>query len=126
MAVELVWESQETLQVIYTGEVTGQQAVDSLLAIGSDPRFDQLRFILGNGATITKNIASDTDIEKMTSVAKALSKTNPGIKNAVVMGSNEAAQALVNFYQFLAEDIEWQVDTFTTEADARAWLASFT
>ena len=124
MAIELVWESQELLKVVYTGDVDGRQVVNSLLEIGGDPRFDHLQAIIGDGSRIVQNIASDTDIEKMVSVVSALAKTNPGIKNAVVMGSNEAAQALVSFYQFLAEDIEWAIEVFTTEQDARAWIAT--
>ena len=122
MTVELVWETDELLVVKYSGEVDGEQAYSSLVELGGDIRFDRLRGIIGDGSGIIKNIANDHDIERMASATKALSKSNPNIRNAVIMGPVDDAQTLIAYYQFLSEEVEWEIEVFKTEYEARAWI----
>jgi hypothetical protein len=122
LSVELVWESKALLLIKYSGEVNGQDAYQTLLDIGADPRFDELKAILGDGSAIIKNIATSEDIEKMIAASRALSKSNPKIKNAIIMGPDSDAQTLISFYKFLSEDIEWEVEVFKSEQEARRWL----
>lgn len=121
MTIELKWESADSLLVIYSGQVSGETAIQSFLEIGGDPRFDQLRAIIADATGIQHNIATDTDMEKMAAVSSALAKSNPNIRNAIIMSPDESAQALVSFYQFLAGTIEWEIEIFHSEQEARDW-----
>ena len=53
----------------------------------------------------------------------ANSKSNPNIKNAIVMAPDEASQSLAAFFTFLAEEIDWDVEIFHSEEEARLWIA---
>ena len=122
MAVELTWESADLLIIKYINEISGDQAYQASLKMSGDSRFDRLRAIIIDASTLRETKVSEKDIEKIAALTTALSKTNPRIKNAVVMAQDESSQSLSAFYKFLSDNIDWEVEIFHTEQEARQWL----
>ena len=82
----------------------------------------RLHGIIADGSALGQNLVSEKDIEKLAALAVAHAKTNPKIRNALIMSSDESSQSLAAFYSFLAEEIDWDVELFHSEQEARDWL----
>ena len=64
----------------------------------------------------------EKDVELISAIAIAQAKTNPNIKNAVIVDNTENGMALSAFYKFLADETDWEIELFHNEQDARQWL----
>ena len=125
MAAELIWENSSTLYLKYSGTVSGNDILASQTEITNNTRFIELRQLIVDASRIEHNLSTDADVEKISAMAIAQSKTNSHIKNAIIMNANENSQTLTSYYQFLSESTGWDIQLFTTEDEARAWLAQF-
>lgn len=122
MAIELRWETKRLLCVKYSGTVSGDDMLASQESMANDERFDDIRKLILDGLSITRNLITDRDIEKFTAVAIGQSKSNPFIKNAVVLNASEDIFALAAYYQLLASSTGWEIELFKVESEARNWL----
>ena len=123
MPVEHRWESKQLLHTYYTGKVTADDLINGALEIGSDPRFDDLRYIIGDWTKSTQSTITVEDVEHLSAYISAIAKSNPRIKNVTVMNSVESRQALVSLYGMLTEQTTWEVNAFLTLKEAREWLS---
>ncbi len=124
MPIDIIWEENHTLYVKYSGSISGADARKSQEAFGSDERFDRLNAILLDGSEIVENLYTEKDVEIISAITIAQAKTNPTIKNAVVVDATENGIALSAFYKFLADETAWDIELFSSEEDARQWLSS--
>ncbi len=122
MAIDLVWESKRLLCVRYSGTVTGDEILTSQKLMTGDERFYDIRELILDGFSISKNLITDKDIEVFTAMAIGQSKSNPYIKNAVVLNPTEELSALAAYYQLLGNSTGWEIKLFKTETEARNWL----
>jgi len=106
----------------YSGTVSGNQILSSQKSMTDDGRFDGMRELILDASCIEENTADENDIKLISAVANAQSKTNPFIRNAVILNSSEDGQALAAYYQSLGESTGWDIELFKTEAEARSWL----
>jgi len=106
----------------YSGTVSGNQILSSQKSMTDDGRFDGMRELILDASCIEENTADENYIKLISAVANAQSKTNPFIRNAVILNSSEDGQALAAYYQSLAESTGWDIELFKTEAEARSWL----
>lgn len=126
MPVAFDWESVDILRVKYYGIINGDDAVDASLRMSSDSRFDDLRGIIIDTLDITQNIASIEHVESLISLSRTMSKSNPRIRNALVLNHDENTGALAALYTFLSEDLVWEVEMFHQLNDARRWVLETT
>lgn len=122
MGIEFIWKTKRSLLIEYKGVVSGQQLTKSVLDISGDPRLDDLRNIIADWSQVKSTEMGTEDIEKSVAYIKAMTQSNPHIKNAIVMSDDESRQALSSYYKFLTEEIAWEIEIFDTLEEARAWL----
>ena len=122
MPIDIVWEENNNLYVKYSGSIKGVDARKSQETFGGDKRFDSLTSILLDGTEITENLYTERDVEIISSIAIAQTKTNPHIKNAVVVDATDNGLAMSAFYKFLADETSWEIELFSNAEDARKWL----
>lgn len=122
MAVRQEWVSKHLLILHYEGTVVPNDAVQSLLGLAADPRFDDLLYLIGDCSNVGPSPADEQDVNKLAAAARAIAKSNPRIRNAVIVGPSEDSQAIAAFYGFLAQDAPWKVELFRTRAEAEQWL----
>ncbi|CAA0110667.1 Uncharacterised protein [BD1-7 clade bacterium] len=122
MPVLFDWESEKILRVRYYDIISGDDAVDASLRMSSDPRFDDLRGGIIDTIDISENIADITHIEKLVAISRVMSKSNPRIRNAIVLNEDETTGALAALYTFLGNELVWDVEMFHTMTDARSWV----
>ena len=65
MPAEHHWESKQLLHTYYTGKVTADDLINGALEIGSDPRFDDLRYIIGDWTKSTQSTITMEDVERL-------------------------------------------------------------
>ncbi|ARN74024.1 hypothetical protein [Oceanicoccus sagamiensis] len=123
MPINIVWEENHTLYVKYSGTINGSEARQSQETFGSDERFDGLKAILLDGSEIVENLYTEKDVEIISAIAIAQAKSNPAIKNAVVVDATDNGVALSAFYKFLADETAWDIELFSNEEEARQWLS---
>ncbi|WP_101757834.1 hypothetical protein [Oceanicoccus sp. KOV_DT_Chl] len=124
MTIEIHWESSRLLCLKYSGTIQGDEVLAAQRSLTNDERFYNIREYLIDGSALTKSFVSDTDIEKISAITIAQSKTNPDVKNALVLSQNldEDDHTLGAYYQFLADATGWEIELFKTVSEARNWL----
>lgn len=114
--------SAKGLHTKYIGSISGDDLVEDALKVSGDPRFDDIRYVIGDWTESGSNTIGIDDVERLAACMKAVAKSNPYIKNATVMDADEERAALVGLYLFLTEDIPWEVDAFKTLEEAKFWV----
>ena len=120
MAYTLSWEGN-TLTITHRGLVTSDSVIDALDSMVGHENFDSLRSVITDFSTADKLGVSAVDIDKIVSIAYALSQSNSRVRSAIV-ANQESAQALSNLFIVLAERLPWDRKLFTNIDDAKAWL----
>ncbi|WP_444996972.1 hypothetical protein [Aliikangiella sp. IMCC44359] len=121
MTVVHDWISDELLRVNYSGDVTGQELLDSVMLVGEDVRMEKLRYIIADWSTIKDAQITADDIRQLAAYILALSKSFPGVKNVSVVSDYESGQARASFYEFLAEESSWVIGTCASYQEALDW-----
>ena len=122
MPVIFDWESIDILRVKYVGIINGDDAVEASIRMSSDSRFDDLRGIIIDTLEITDNVAEAQHVDSLVSLSRIMSKSNPRIRNALVLNRDENTEALAALYTFLATDLVWDVEMFHAVDAAREWV----
>jgi len=115
------WEAKGVYKV-FSGDVTGQEVLDSVIEIEEDRRFDQIQYVLNDFLAVNGVQASERDIALVAAIDRAASKSNPDIKIAVVATQQKIIE-LAQHYSRLIEDSPFQTQLFASVEDARNWLA---
>ena len=110
------------LHTQYIGVITGNELVDGALKISGDPRFDNIRYIIDDFSKLVGNKITIADVERLVACIGAITKSNPYIKNAMVLANNEESNALIGLYVFLASELTWQFETFSALTEAQMWV----
>ena len=122
MAITHHWVSKELLIAEYSGKVTGQELVAAVLEISGDPRFYDLRGVLGDWRNITEPSLTTGDMEKTAAYVEAIAKSAPNIKLATLMLHEESREALEAFFSLLVEHTSWETEGFNNPEAACRWL----
>lgn len=118
MPHKMQWE-KEGVYWQYSGDVTGQEIVNSSAKIYGDPRFDDLKYKLVNFLDASAVTMSDEEIAKIAYQHKAAEISNPRIKNAIVM---TVARDLADKFAAFFADSCWEVRVFEDMKSANQWL----
>jgi hypothetical protein len=124
MAIKHLWESSKVLHILYTGNISGEELLNSALEISGSEHFDSLRHIIADWREAGATTVTLEDVEALAAYIRAMTITNPNIKNVSIMNQREENQALVTFYASLTKDSLWQVASVKTMEEARQWLES--
>ena len=113
--------------VTYTGVVTSDEVMQATYEMGSDPRFDDLRYVISN-YLLVQDLEFDVDkitgiIRKNAKINAAASLSNPNIKRAVV-SVDETVIAFANLYvaESKAEETAWELKVFSSLKEAEQWV----
>jgi len=123
LAITDYWESKDVILTVYSGEVTGQELLESSLQKCGDARFDDIRLILSDWRPATHVDISTDDIKQLVACLRSISQLCPNAKNACVVNRTEVDVAMTAWWKFLADDLSWDVEIFHTMEEARAWYA---
>ena len=121
MTIKHNWLSEDILHTQYLETVTGKDLIQEAHEIGSDPRMESVRLVIGDWTGIEKADVSPDDIRELVSYIYALSKSFPLVWNATVVSDYEAGLARASLYDVLVDPFEWKTDTFYQIEDAISW-----
>ena len=104
------------------GEVCIEDILQSLIKLGSDPRFDNMHYLMASWDKATDIKLEVEDIEKIRSYVCAIERSNPNVRSAIYGLADEKNVSFAYLYQALSIDSKWEVKIFNSEQEARAWL----
>jgi len=123
MPIEFIWESDEFLVRKMTGRVQLNELIDSMLEMSGDPRFDSLKYLIGDWQGADQVDITEADFEAGRQFLDAISLSCGYIKNAVVINDDERSRKLAEMYKDDHNE-KWTVKIFYDINEARAWLKS--
>ena len=117
---KLTWE-QHGVYWKYCGKISGQEIIDSTIVIYGDSRFDDLKYKLIDFLDAEIIEISNDELTLLAYQHKAAEKSNPNIKNAIVVRPefDELAKKFVAFF----DDSSWLAQVFHDREEANNWLA---
>lgn len=113
------------LLTTYTGEVTGSELVDGALHKSGDMRFDNVKFILSDWTRASKVRVTPEDVRTLVACLKPISRICPQARMGSIVNPDPTGNALVAWYKFLADDLSWDIEIFTSHEDAEAWCSLY-
>ena len=122
MAIEHHWVTSELLHTKYLGKVTGEEMLKAAEEIAADPRFEGIRYVIGDWSYIKEAVITADHVRELAAYILALSKTYPRVKNASVVANYESGVARASLYDLLADGSSWETATFATCEEAIAWF----
>gem|GEM_PF-815437 len=114
-------EDGKLLLTRYTGSVTGQEMITSTLEKSGDERFDRVKYILQDWTQVEDVYVSRQNVRELVACLRPISRICPKAKNASIVNPDDTGSALMAWYKYLADDLTWEVDIFTSHAEAEAW-----
>ena len=121
MAYEIVWESRGAYKRFYA-HVTDEELMRSLTQIESDPRFDNLRYVLNDFLAVESFTVSEDCVHMMSAIDHAAASSNPDIRIAIV-ATDLQLQALAKLYALSPLNV-YPTEIFMNTGDARSWIST--
>jgi hypothetical protein len=122
MPYTLTWEAPSGACRTFTGRVTGDDLIRSLVELTTACEFDSLRYSMSIFRGVTAIDADRSTLEDMAAVDYGAYESNPRFVSAVVADDALVAHLLRSFEGLHVSRIPRRF--FNTEADARAWIES--
>lgn len=122
MGYETRWEPPRGVVKRFFGYVSNKELLQSVIDTESDPRFDDLRFVINDFLDVRNISVSRNDVEYISAVDRAAAATNPNIRIAVVANRPEII-ALADQYANSPMNA-YPTRVFATLVEARAWLGA--
>jgi hypothetical protein len=122
MAIINNWEPKG-LHMDYRGNNCGKDILKHVLDLSGDPRFDTIKYIIGDFTHSTQIDATGEDVKMLAAYNAALSKSNPDILNPTVLPiDDEHCQSLVALYVLITEELTWGTTWTSSLEEARTWI----
>lgn len=121
MTIEHHWLDQG-LHIRYLKRVSGAALIAAARDVGSDERFDDLRYIISDWSQCQEPEVSIEEVEQLAAYITAMAKSNSRINHLNIMREDFEHQAFINLYMFLTADIPWQVSAHRSVTEAESWL----
>lgn len=124
MAHSLEWNGRGLFRA-YSGSVSGAEIIAVNELTFSDPRFDELRYLISDYSAVEENNVSMEDVVRIASLNFAASKSNSQIRIAIV-ATDENVTALAALFNFESEELKnpWKTAIFATAEEALAWATT--
>ena len=124
MAIQDDWSHPELLYTLYTGIVTGEELLQTALNKSGDPRFDEIKLIIGDWSKALLSYISAEEIKQLVAYHKAMLSSCPYAKVATVVNPDRSGNALAAWYKLLCENLPWDVEIFYSLKEAEKWLGA--
>jgi hypothetical protein len=122
MGYNIVWEP-DGIHKHYSGFVTGREFLESYRKIHSDPRFDEVRYVIND---LTKITGHELTADALTDLAVAnfgAHLSNPNCRVVFVTSDGNLAKTITK--NLMSPDLKsYQVEVKSTVSEARDWLDS--
>lgn len=105
----------------YTGDITGEELLAGSLHKSGDMRFDNVRYVLSDWTKANKVRVSTDEIKALVACLRPISKICPHAKMGSIVNPDPTGNALAAWYKFLADDLTWQIEIFTSVEQAEDW-----
>ena len=121
VAYKYQWEAKGLLR-IYSGDISGDEVLQSTSEVHGDPRFDDLKYVINDFNRITRARATRDDINRLAAIDRAAARTNPNIRIAVVTRNDDIRHWAQLYIEFSA-DCPYETRLFETVDEARSWIS---
>lgn len=121
MSYDIRWEPRGVVKHFY-GEVTDHDMMHSVIETESDPRFDELRYVINDFLDCAACAVANKTVDKIAVADCGAAFTNPHIRIAVVTTAPEIVSLTVRYAQSPLN--RYPTRLFATIEDAQAWLNS--
>lgn len=121
MGYELIWEPRGVVKR-FTGKVSDQDMLQSVVESEVDRRFDSLRFVINDFLAIQDITTSVQVVEEISAMDSGAAFSNPRIKVAVVTTSIDVISLATAYINSPLNQYPTRI--FSTMAEARTWTAS--
>jgi hypothetical protein len=119
MAIEIDWEPRGFVRR-FRGFVTGAELMQSVAAVGGDPRFDDLRYVINDCRAVEGFDVTAEKIRLVAALDGAAARTNPRVRIAVVT-TDERILDLAAMYA-ASPLAPYPTRCFPSLEEARTWL----
>lgn len=120
--VRFDWINSHFLHVQYEGVVTGDELMESSLAISGDSRLDYTHFVMGDWTRLKRSELDQDDVKTLIAILRSVCQITPHAKNATVVKPDASGNAMAAFYKMLADDLPWKFEIFHTYEKAYQWF----
>ena len=112
------WEPRGVLKR-FTGHITADEILQSVVEIEADPRFDELRYVINDMLDVTGVDAHMSHADEIAAIDGAAARSNANIRVAIVA---TRADVLALSRRYAESDLNrYPTRIFSTMAEARAW-----
>lgn len=123
MTIANNWNSSRYLHVQYLDTICGQDMLDGALEISGDPRFDDLRVVIGDWSGAEESTVTEEDVEQLAAFISAMAISNPNVTHLTIMyQGNETRQAMVSLFTVLTHNTPWTTKAFHSLEEGLGWL----
>lgn len=120
MPYKNMWESKGLLTKHY-GVVSLDEILFSINEMCGDERFDDINYRLVDLLDVEKVASTIEDIDAIIALDMVSSIFNKKIKLAIV-SSDEGMQALAAYFISQADELPWDIHSFSAVEEAREWV----
>ena len=122
MPYTIEWKT-DTVIWTYSGRLTGEDILESNMAIYGDARFDALRYQIVDLRKVDEFAVDEIHMRKIAHLDRAAAYTNPHVRVAVVT-NEERGETMTDTYIEQAPDSHWPTQTFYDLDEALTWVKS--
>jgi hypothetical protein len=121
MAHDLVWEDNGVYWK-YSGDVTGNEIIDTSTSIYGDARFITLKYKFVD-FTDVDNFEMDKDQLALIAYQHlAAERANPYLKNAILIKPGHLTLQMAHEFSSFFSNSSWEVKVFTDPDEANRWV----
>jgi len=117
------WQ-ERGLQRMFSGQISGDEIVNSNLSLQGHEKFDQLRYIVNDFLDVIDFELTDHDIATIASIDHVAAKTNANIRIAIVL-KLDSLREWANLYIAKMQGSPYKFEIFEDLETANLWARDF-
>lgn len=121
MPYETHWEN-DGVRWVYTGVMSDDDVLRSNQELYEDSRFETIKYEIADLTHIARFAATAETVRKLTHMDAEQSARNANIKVAI-LATEALVLGIANMYALAATESPWETRVFSSEEEAREWLA---
>lgn len=118
MSYELIWEPRGVLRK-FTGNLTFSDVMSSSVTVESDPRFDDIRYVISDFSGVKTTEIGRDDIAEIVAIDAAAARSNKRIQGAVVVADGTMLTLVLDYVNSPMNT--YPVFFFGSLESARSW-----
>ncbi len=122
MPYDIVWEP-DGVRVDFSGEARSRELIESTERMESDPRFDEMRYVINDLSSVSGNDFSEESLTQLAVINFGAHASHPNCRMAYVTTNPELTELIKK--TLMAEDMKsYTVEVLPSVEAARDWLDS--